>query len=50
MEAAQAHLSVHLSKCNIFGNHVSWLIYVSSYFSVHNIGLDFKVKDVQCVS
>ena len=25
-EAAQAHLSVHLSKCHIVGNHVSQLI------------------------
>ena len=24
-EAAQARLSLHLSKCHIVGNHVSWL-------------------------
>ena len=24
-EAAQAHLSLHLSKCQIVGNHVHWL-------------------------
>ena len=27
-EAAQARLSLHLSKCHIFGNHMSRLIYV----------------------
>ena len=26
MEAAQAHLSLHLSKCQIVGNHMHWLI------------------------
>ena len=26
-EAAQAHLSLHLSKCHIVGNHMSWLKY-----------------------
>ena len=26
MEAAQARLSLHLSKYHIVGNHVSWLI------------------------
>ena len=26
MEAAQARLSLHLSKCHIVGNHMSWLI------------------------
>ena len=25
-EAAQAHLSLHLSKCQIVGNLMSWLI------------------------
>ena len=24
-EAAQAHLSLHLSKCHIVENHMSWL-------------------------
>ena len=27
MEAAQAHLSLHLSKCQIVGNHMSRFIY-----------------------
>ena len=27
MEVAQARLSLHLSKCHIVGNHMSWLIY-----------------------
>ena len=26
MEAAQARLSLDLSKCHIVGNHMSWLI------------------------
>ena len=26
MEAAQARLSIHMSKCHIVGNHMSWLI------------------------
>ena len=25
-KAAQAHMRLHLSKCHIFGNHMSWLI------------------------
>ena len=27
MEAAQAHLSLHLSKCHIVGNHMTRVIY-----------------------
>ena len=27
-EAAQACLSLHLSKCHIVGNHMLWLIYI----------------------
>ena len=29
MEAAQARLSLHLSKYHIVGNHMSWLMYLS---------------------
>ena len=28
-EAAQIRLSLHMSKCHIVGNHMSWLIYVT---------------------
>ena len=27
-EAAQARMSLHLSKCHIVGNHMSWLKYI----------------------
>ena len=31
MEAVQARLSLHLSKCHIVGNHMSWLIWDAGY-------------------
>ena len=35
-EAAQARLSLHLSKCHIVGIHMSWLIlYMSAFSSKH---------------
>ena len=33
-EAAQARLSLHLSKCHIVGNHMSWLNYVAYFVCV----------------
>ena len=32
-EAAQARLSLHLSKYHIVGNHMSWLIYIRNLMS-----------------
>ena len=39
MEAAQARLSLHLSKYHIFGNHVSRLNYIKARLSVIVIGI-----------
>ena len=40
-EAAEARLSLHLSKCNIVGNHMSWL--KSFSHSRHDKGKNCKV-------
>ena len=34
MEAAQARLNLHLSKCHIVGNHMPWLILLRQFFYV----------------
>ena len=41
-EAAEARLSLHLSKCHIVGNHMSQLIFleVSNAFNSNTIGVD----------
>ena len=50
MEAAQARLSVHLSKCHIVGNHMSRL---NSYFvfavtlSIKEAALDAFVDTIE---
>ena len=33
-EAAQAHLSLYLSKVNVVGNHMSWLNYLNAWHSI----------------
>ena len=35
MEAAEARLSLHLSKCLIVGNHMHWLIYSLCFLGDH---------------
>ena len=35
----EALLSLHLSKCHIVGNHVSWLIYSADIVSLILIGV-----------
>ena len=37
MEAAQARLSLHLSKCHIDGNHMSQLSYYESKLSKYHV-------------
>ena len=46
-EAAQAHLSLHLSKCHIVGNHMSRLI-LEFYFAQRITVL--RLTELECTS
>ena len=51
MDAAQACLSLHLSKCHIVGNHVSWLNYVcTDLFQILSTSFCGIGKEIKIVS
>ena len=46
MEVAHARLSLHLSKCHIVGNHMSWLKCYLDTNTEHRFSLDVMTRDL----
>ena len=47
-EAAQARLSLHLSKCHIVGNHMSWLICNKYQILISWLSCIFMILNRRC--
>ena len=43
MEAAEAHLSLHISKCHIVENHMHWQICLITWVKVCRIIPEFRI-------